>query len=99
MLESNVAPLRWGILATGNIARTFAKAVPSSQNGILQAVASRSAESAAKFAKEVGVPTSYGSYDELLANKSERLKQYFAKASTKCASEFMAQLTATSVAN
>lgn len=68
MLESNVAPLRWGILATGNIARTFAKAVPSSQSGVLQAVASRSAESAAAFAKELGVPTSYGSYDELLAD-------------------------------
>ena len=43
MLESNAARLRWGILATGSIARTFAKAVPSSQNGLLQAVASRSA--------------------------------------------------------
>lgn len=32
------------------------------------------------------------SYDEMLANKSERLKQYFAKAASKCAAEFIQNL-------
>ncbi len=68
MSESNIQPLRWGILATGNIARTFAKALPASQNGTLWAVASRSAESAAAFATATGARKSYGSYAELLAD-------------------------------
>lgn len=60
--------LRWGILSTGNIARTFARAVPKSQSGTLWAVASRTPESAAAFAQEFGAQKSYGSYDELLAD-------------------------------
>ncbi len=41
---------RWGILATGNIARTFARAVDQSANGTLAAVGSRSEKGAADFA-------------------------------------------------
>ncbi|BCM93240.1 scyllo-inositol 2-dehydrogenase (NADP(+)) IolU [Abditibacteriota bacterium] len=66
MSESTIQPLRWGILATGSIARTFARALPSSQNGMLWAVASRNAESAAAFATAMGARKSYGSYAELL---------------------------------
>lgn len=36
--------LNWGILATGNIARTFSRAVRLTTNGELLAVASRSQE-------------------------------------------------------
>ncbi|RYX84740.1 oxidoreductase [bacterium] len=66
MSDSNIKPLRWGILATGAIARTFARALPASKNGELWAVASRSTESAAAFAAEFGASKSYGSYAELL---------------------------------
>lgn len=44
--------LRWGLAATGNIARTFAAALGSSSGSTLHAVASRSADRAAAFAAE-----------------------------------------------
>ena len=60
--------LRWGILSTGNIAKTFANALPKSETGVLHAVASRTKEKADAFAKEFGAAKSYGSYEELLAD-------------------------------
>lgn len=59
--------LRWGILATGSIARSFAKGVAASNTGKLVAVGSRSDESAAKFCDEYG-GRPHGSYDSLLAD-------------------------------
>ncbi len=44
--------IRWGIAATGNIARTFAAALGSSKTSELVAVASRSPQRAAEFATE-----------------------------------------------
>ena len=60
--------IRWGILSTGNIAKTFATALPKSETGVLHAVASRTKEKADKFAEEFGAAKSYGSYEELLAD-------------------------------
>lgn len=60
--------LRWGILGTGNIARRLAKALQTSSTGTLSAVASRDGEKAHKFATELSIPRSHGSYDELLAD-------------------------------
>src|SRR5277367_1299652 len=60
--------LRWGILGTGNIARQFSVGVNASKRGRLTAVASRSADSAAAFAKSNSVPRSYGSYARLLTD-------------------------------
>ncbi len=68
MSNPNFKPLRWGILSTGNIARTFARALPHSQSGTLHAVASRTLERATAFASEMGAAKAYGSYDELLAD-------------------------------
>jgi predicted dehydrogenase len=62
--------LRWGILGTGRIARTFAGALKESQTGELAAVGSRSRESAAHFAAETGARVAHGSYDALLADAS-----------------------------
>jgi predicted dehydrogenase len=59
-------PLRWGILGTGMIAGRFAADLPSSRSGRLAAVASRSAESAAAFAKKHGGEPVTG-YEALLA--------------------------------
>jgi len=59
--------LRWGILATGNIAHAFAKGVAQSGTGTLVASASRSLEKAQKFADQYG-GRAYGSYAELLAD-------------------------------
>ncbi len=63
--------LRWGVAATGNIARTFATALAGSQTSELRAVGSRSAERAAGFAAEFSTPgheVASLSYDELIAH-------------------------------
>ena len=66
--------LRWGIAATGGIARSFAADLPLSAGGELVAVASRSAGRAQEFAaaaprREDGpVPRAHGSYAELFAD-------------------------------
>jgi predicted dehydrogenase/aryl-alcohol dehydrogenase-like predicted oxidoreductase len=60
--------LNWGILATGNIARTFARGVRESQTGKLVAVGSRTLESANKFADEFEIPHRHGTYQDLLDN-------------------------------
>lgn len=60
--------LRWGILAPGGIARSFATALRAASGQALQAVASRSLSRAQAFADEFAVTTAYGSYDELVAD-------------------------------
>ena len=60
--------LRWGIISTGKIARTFARALAVSESGELTAVASRTTESAAAFAAEFGIVRAHGSYQALLAD-------------------------------
>src|SRR5215211_5343491 len=59
--------LRWGILATGGIARLFTNDLKL--NGFtVQAVGSRSQQSADAFAAEFGIPTAHGSYEALVAD-------------------------------
>jgi predicted dehydrogenase len=58
-------PLRWGILATGRIARTFAKDLRDSGAGRLVACGSRTIEGAKAFASAFAIPRAYGSYGEL----------------------------------
>jgi predicted dehydrogenase len=61
--------IRWGIVATGGIAGTFARALryEAARTGRseLRAVASRDGDKAASFAQKWGVPVSYGSYEAL----------------------------------
>jgi predicted dehydrogenase/aryl-alcohol dehydrogenase-like predicted oxidoreductase len=64
-MEKQVA---WGILGTGSIAHTFAKAVGESKTGRLVAIGSRSQESADKFGNEFDVPHRHATYEELLSN-------------------------------
>ena len=59
--------LKWGILATGGIARQFARSLKHSKTGTLYAVGSRSQEKADKFTAEFGGKP-YGSYEALLAD-------------------------------
>jgi len=59
--------LRWGILATGGIARSFTKDLHVAGLDV-RAVASRSQESADAFAAELNVPTAHGSYEALFAD-------------------------------
>jgi len=60
--------IRIGILGTAAIARPFFGA--PLRHASIVAIASRSASRAAGFAKEFGIPSHYGSYDELLADPS-----------------------------
>ena len=59
----------WGVLSTAKIARE--KVIPAMQRGTLSridAIASRDAAKAAETAASLGIPKSYGSYEELLAD-------------------------------
>ena len=58
--------LKWGIMGTGGIARTFARAVLASETGTLAAVGSRTAESAERFAEEFGISHRHASYEALV---------------------------------
>jgi predicted dehydrogenase len=61
--------LRWGILSTANIG--LKKVIPAMQLGqysSVVAVASRNLATAQQAAATLGIPTAYGSYEELLAD-------------------------------
>jgi predicted dehydrogenase len=60
--------LRWGVLAPGGIARAWVGTVHANTDQRVVAVASRSTERAAAFAADFGIDTSYGSYEELVAD-------------------------------
>jgi predicted dehydrogenase len=56
---------RWGILGTGNIAKQFARGLADTPDAVLQAVGSRSQESADAFAEQFTIPTRHASYEDL----------------------------------
>jgi predicted dehydrogenase len=61
--------LRWGVLSTANIA--LKKVIPAMQRGqftSIDAIASRDLATARQAAAALGIPTAYGSYEELLAD-------------------------------
>ena len=62
--------MKWGIMATGNIASKFAGTVLAlhAPEEALAAVGSRDVERAKGFAKGHGIPKAYGSYEELAAD-------------------------------
>ncbi|WP_061962963.1 Gfo/Idh/MocA family protein [Demequina aurantiaca] len=60
---------RWGILGAGGIARKLADAVTNhTASSVVAVAAASSQERAQAFADEMGVPTAYGSYEELVAD-------------------------------
>lgn len=62
------APVRWGILATGSIARHFARDLALVADNPLAAVGSRRPDAARAFGEEFGAARTYGSYEELVAD-------------------------------
>jgi predicted dehydrogenase len=63
--------VRWGVLGVANIA--VKKVIPAMQRGMwseIVSIASRSHARATDAAKSLGIPSAYGSYDELLNDKS-----------------------------
>jgi predicted dehydrogenase len=66
---SNQRKVKWGILGAANIA--VHKVIPAMQTGEwseVAAIASRNFAKAEKAAQTLGIPTAYGSYEELLAD-------------------------------
>ena len=57
--------IRWGIVATGDIAHRFAQAVKRVEDAALVAVASRKRETADQFADEFDIPRCFASYEDL----------------------------------
>jgi predicted dehydrogenase len=64
------SPLRWGILGTGLIARTFAGDLRLTESSIISAVGSRSQGSADQFADAFGIEGRHASYESLVADPS-----------------------------
>lgn len=60
--------LAWGILSTGRIAGTFARALAHSKTGTLVAVGSRTQPAADHFGRQHDIPRRHGSYEALLAD-------------------------------
>jgi xylose dehydrogenase (NAD/NADP) len=65
---ASTSPLRFGILGTAHIARSFVQGVSPSRRVIVSAVASRDADKARAFAKDLGIARHFGSYEALLAD-------------------------------
>ncbi|AEI41548.1 Gfo/Idh/MocA family protein [Paenibacillus mucilaginosus] len=63
--------IRWGILGCANIAvRAVIPGTQKSETGVVAAIASRGIGKAQETAEKMGIPTAYGSYEELLADES-----------------------------
>jgi predicted dehydrogenase len=60
--------IRWGILATGKIAHTFARDLALTPGAELMAVGSRRPEAAQAFAEQYGAGSAHGSYEALVAD-------------------------------
>ncbi len=65
---SSNTPIRWGILAAGKIAGTFAKALGECEGNVLHAVSSRDVTRAQALVAEHGAARAYGSYEAMLAD-------------------------------
>lgn len=59
--------VRWGLLATGGIARSFARDLLDAGH-VVTAVGSRAPGAATAFAAEFGIPNPHGSYEQLVAD-------------------------------
>lgn len=68
----NAPAIRWGVLAPGGIAHSFAEAVTRDTESTVVAVGSRSLSRAQEFAEKFGHASemsTYGSYDELVSDE------------------------------
>lgn len=59
-------PVKWGIMGSGYMAKTFSDAINGNRDGIVTAVASRTLDRAHKFASRYANCKAYGSYEELV---------------------------------
>lgn len=67
MVETRIEPVKWGVLSTANIGvNKVIPAMMGSEISRVDAIASRTAESAEAAARQLGINRSFGSYQELL---------------------------------
>jgi predicted dehydrogenase len=64
-MSASPNPIRWGILATGNVASSMAQALSQTPDAEIVAVASRSQETADRFGERWGIGRRYDSYHRL----------------------------------
>jgi predicted dehydrogenase len=67
-LDTTEAPIRWGILGTGDVASTFAQDLQLLDDASLVAVGSRSQWSADAFGDRLGIRRRYGTYVDLVTD-------------------------------
>ena len=60
------APLKWGLISTARINRALIKPLRASDRNVLVAVASRTQETAEKYAVEWEIPRAFGRYQAML---------------------------------
>ncbi len=65
-MTTSAPPLRWGLVGTGLIARLFATDLAELPGHVVQAVGSRSRDSADSFADAFAVPNRHASYGDLV---------------------------------
>ncbi len=62
--------IKWGLIGLGKIAAKFAQDLVETEGATIQAVASRNGSKAQAFAEEFKAECAYGSYEELINDKS-----------------------------
>lgn len=67
-MSTQTTPVRWGIIGTAKINRKLLAGAAAAEGVEVVAVASRDAERAGAYAREMGIPVAHGSYDALLAD-------------------------------
>lgn len=67
-MSMTTRPIRWGIIGAGAIARRLSRCLWAAPNNVGYAIASRSEERAAAFAREFGFPVVYTSYELLVTD-------------------------------
>ena len=68
--ETAPTTVKWGCMSTGAIANDFCRALKLTSNAELQAVASRSQQTADEFKEKHGFACAYDSYEKLAADPS-----------------------------
>lgn len=85
--KKNDNPIRWGVIGLGYMAETFSCAIDGNKDGVVYAVASRSLDTAKAFAKKHGYCKAYGSYEEMVNDKSLKLDVIYIATPVKYHSE------------
>jgi len=68
--QSAMKKIRWGIVGPGWVANRFAEGLKYTDDGVLEAVVSKSSpEKVQEFARVHNIPKAYGNYEEFLADE------------------------------